>query len=301
MSNFNYFHGGEAEQFSFFRIPRALIKNERFHSLSTEAKLLYGLMLDRMGLSLQSGWLDEDNRVFIFYTVHEVEETLSCGHNKAVRLLAELEQFGLIERVKQGQGKPAKIYVKNFTEEDAPEQAEGEKADLKTSEKSTCSLPVSKLQDFPKGECIYTDKNYTDFSHTNPSIYPPTPSAGQMGIDRCDQREEIKRQIDYDILRQEYPHDDVESMLDLLVDVMTNTASSIRIGKQFFPIETVKQRFSQLNRERIAYVIESIRRTTTKIKNIRAYFLAALYHASVTIGPHYSVPSGMAMAKCVSR
>lgn len=91
-------------------------------------------MLDRMGLSLQSGWLDEDNRVFIFYTVHEVEKTLSCGHNKAVRL----QQFGLIERVKQGQGKPAKIYVKNFTEEDTPEQTEDEKANLKTLKCTLC-------------------------------------------------------------------------------------------------------------------------------------------------------------------
>ena len=170
MSKFNYFHGGEAEQFSFFRIPRTLIKDERFHDLSTEAKLLYGLMLDRMGLSLRNGWLDEENRVFIFYTLQEVQETLGCGHNKATRLLTELEQYGLIERVRQGQGKPAKIYVKNFADEASPEQAEDEKADLKTSEKSTCRLPVSKPLDCPKGAGIYTDKNYTDYSYINLSI-----------------------------------------------------------------------------------------------------------------------------------
>ena len=160
MSKFNYFHGGEAEQFSFFRIPRTLIKDERFHGLSTEAKLLYGLMLDRMGLSVRNGWLDGENRVFIFYTLQEVQEALRCGHNKATRLLNELEQYGLIERVKQGQGKPAKIYVKNFAEE-VSGQAEDEKADLKTSEKSTCRLPVSKPLDCPKGAGIYTNKNYT--------------------------------------------------------------------------------------------------------------------------------------------
>ena len=116
MSNFKYFCGGEAEQFSFFRIPRALIHDKCFQDLATEAKLLYALMLDRMGLSLQSGWLDENNRVFIFYTLQEAQETLSCGHNKATRLFNELEQFSLIERVKQGQGKSAKIYVKNFAD-----------------------------------------------------------------------------------------------------------------------------------------------------------------------------------------
>ena len=196
MPKFKYFHGDEAEQFSFFRIPRALIKDERFHGLSTEAKLLYGLMLDRMGLSLRSGWLDEDDRVFIFYTLQEVQETLRCGHNKATRLFNELEQYGLIERVRQGQGKPAKIYVKNFAEEESLEQAEAENADLKTSEKSTCRPPVSKSLDGPKGAGIYTDKNYNDYSYTDQSIYPPTPGTGQPEIDRSDQREEIKRRID---------------------------------------------------------------------------------------------------------
>ena len=107
-------------------------------------------------------------------------------------------------------------------------------------------------------------------------------------MDRCDQREKIKKQIDYDILRQEYPYDDVDSMLELLVDVMTNTASTIRIGGQIFPMETVRHRFSQLDKEHIAYVIDSLRQTTTKINNIRAYLLTALYNAPVTIGPYYS-------------
>ena len=179
MSNFNYYCGGEAKQFSFFRVPRALIHDKRFQDLSTEAKLLYALMLDRMGLSLQSGWLDENNRVFIYYTVREVEETLSCGHNKATRLFNELERFGLIERVKQGQGKPAKIYVKNF----ADEADKDEKADLKTSEKTTSCPPVSKPLDCPKGAGIYTEKNQTEFSYINQSINPlypqPQPTSGR--------------------------------------------------------------------------------------------------------------------------
>ena len=109
-----------------------------------------------------------------------------------------------------------------------------------------------------------------------------------MGIDRCDQRERIKRRIDFDILRQEYPHDDVESLLELILDVMTSTASTIRIGSQIFSIDTVKERFLQLEKEHIAYVIDSIKQTKTKINNIRAYFLTALFNAPVTIGPYYS-------------
>ena len=175
MSNHNCFYGSETGQFGFFRIPRALMKDARFHGLSTDAKLLYGLMLDRMGLSLQSGWLDEKNRVFIYFTLDEIQDTLVCGHNKAVRLLAELEKYALIERVKQGQGKPAKIYVKNFvsaddTGETPPENPESPK--VKTFENPTSALPLLKPLDCPKGECIYTDKNYTEFSYINLSINP---------------------------------------------------------------------------------------------------------------------------------
>ena len=109
-----------------------------------------------------------------------------------------------------------------------------------------------------------------------------------MEMDRYDKREEIKCQIDYDILRKQYPYDDVESMLELLVDVMTSTASTIRIGGQITSTATVKERFSQLDKEHIAYVIDSLKQTTSKINNIRAYLLTALYNAPVTIGPYYS-------------
>ena len=178
-TNLNYIYYGETKDFSFFRIPRALVKDERFRDLSTDSKLLYGLMLDRMGLSLQNGWQDTEGRTFIYFTLEEIQGTLSCGHNKAVRLLAELEQYALIERVKQGQGKPAKIYVKKIPTADTDsggdtenDSISSEAADLQTSGKPTCSLPVLKRPDFPKGGGNYTDKNYTEFSYINPSINP---------------------------------------------------------------------------------------------------------------------------------
>lgn len=112
-----YFYGHEAEQYSFYRIPKQLISDSRFRNVSTDAKLLYGLMLDRMGLSMKNGWLDEQGRVYIFFVLDEIQDLLQCGHEKAVKLLAELDSekgIGLIERIKQGQGKPTIIYVKQF-------------------------------------------------------------------------------------------------------------------------------------------------------------------------------------------
>lgn len=178
-TNPEYICSKESENFSFFRIPRALVKDGRFRDLSTDSKLLYGLMLERMGLSLQNGWQDAEGRAFIYFTLEEIQATLACGHNKAVRLLAGLEQYALIERVKQGQGKPAKIYVKKISTADTDsggntenDSISSEAADLQTSEKPTCSPPVLKRPDFPKGDGNYTDKNYTEFSYINLSINP---------------------------------------------------------------------------------------------------------------------------------
>ena len=299
--SFEYFYGGQSEFFSFYRIPRQLVTGAEFRHLSTEAKLLYGMMLDRMGLSARNGWFDDFDRVYIYYTIDEIMEDLCCGHNKAVRLLAELDTkgVGLIERKRQGQGKPTRIYVKRFTTREVPpKQEKGLETALPLpevvfSDLQKSAFPTSRSRDFRRAEVEKTDPsnnniNQTDSSHTDPSIYPPCPGAAQMEIDRCETREEIKCQIDYDLLRQEYPHDDVESMMELLVDVLCSTASTIRIGGQIFPIETVKKRYRQLDREHISYVIDSLRQTTTKISNIRAYLLTALYNAPVTIGPYYS-------------
>lgn len=112
-----YFYGCEAEQFAFYRIPKLLMSDERFRGVSTDAKLLYGLMLDRMGLSIENGWLDEKGDVYIYYTVEETMKVLNCKSEKATKVLAELDGkhgIGLIERVRQGQGKPTRIYLKNF-------------------------------------------------------------------------------------------------------------------------------------------------------------------------------------------
>lgn len=115
--NFPYYYGCEGEQYAFYRVPKLLISDDRFRYVSTDAKLLYGLMLDRMSLSVKNGWLDSDNRVYIFFPVEEVMELMNCKSEKATRLLAELDGkkgIGLIERVRQGQGKPSRVYVKNF-------------------------------------------------------------------------------------------------------------------------------------------------------------------------------------------
>ncbi|MED9978305.1 MAG: replication initiator protein A [Faecalibacterium sp.] len=112
---YEYFYGAQAEQFSFYRIPKALFTEPNFRELSTDAKVLYGILLDRMSLSLKNQWLDAQNKVYIIFTVDEIMDALNCANQKATRLMVELEkQAGLIERKRQGLGRPNLIYVKNF-------------------------------------------------------------------------------------------------------------------------------------------------------------------------------------------
>lgn len=87
----DYFYGAQADQFAFYRIPKALFTDERFKSISAEAKILYGILLDRMSLSRKNGWLDEQGRVFIIFTLEEVMEAIGCADQKATKLLNELD------------------------------------------------------------------------------------------------------------------------------------------------------------------------------------------------------------------
>ena len=169
----NYYYGNEADQYSFYRVPKTLLTDARYKSVSLEAKVLYGLLLDRMSLSVKNGWMDHDGRVYIYFTQEDAMQTMDCGHNKAVKLFGDLERSGLIERKKQGQGKPTRIYVKNFIlpppsdqpEPPEPEQLPGEvqtsdngkseplsarEKEVLTSEKGKSALPKNGSLDFPK-------------------------------------------------------------------------------------------------------------------------------------------------------
>ena len=157
---FDYFYGSQSESFSYYRIPRLLITDPAFRGLSSDAKLLYGLLLDRMGLSARNGWYDDQNRVFIYYTLEEIGMDLDCGHDKATKLLRELDTetgIGLIERVKQGLGKPTRIYVKAFSSTRETRTPGCGDAARKTAEKPQSGLRESRNLDCEK-VAIWTAK-----------------------------------------------------------------------------------------------------------------------------------------------
>ena len=189
----DYYYGDESNQFSFFRIPRQLITGERFKHISTDAKLLYGLLLDRMGLSEQNGWYDENGRVYIYYTLREIQRNLNCGQDKAIKLLAELDHgCDLIDRVRQGQGRPTKIYVKKCSSRKVPSTPQENRSqdfgnsDAQTSENQTSRLPIFGSLDLGKTESNYTEENQTELIYTDPSINPSKSDASEDRIDGCE-------------------------------------------------------------------------------------------------------------------
>jgi len=327
----DYFYGKEAEQYSFYRIPKVLLTDQRYKSVSMEAKALYGLMLDRMGLSVRNGWLDEENRVYIYFTLEDALEILGCGKDKAVRLFKELDKssgVGLIERRKQGQGKPARIYVKNFIpptaleespslpapEEPEPQTSEKPKsglpgdAEVLTSEIPKSALPESRSQDFGKSAANKTDKNNTELSDTESSIYPPTPAPPPVrrrrGVrDRMGQmdayRALIHENISYGELLQAHPFDAdlIDGYVELMVEVCCTQRETVRVNQEDLPAAVVRSRFLKLDQEHILYVMEAMQRNTTQIGNIRAYTLSALYNAPVTIGHYYTAQVSHDMAE----
>ncbi len=308
---FDYYYGDESEQFSFYRIPRQLITGDAFKRLSTDAKLLYGLLLDRMGLSAKNGWYDKLGRVYIYYTLEEIQEDLNCGHDKATKLLVELDSgkqgFGLIERIKQGQGRPTKIYVKRFTTravpppppEPAPEPPprprlfsglDCGKPAAKTAEKPQSRVRGNRSQDCDFSAGNYIDLNQTDSSYLDPSIYPPYPRGQPSGpgwMDRLSQREEVKTNIEYEALCVRHNQDDVDELVELITETLYSTRTTIRINGEDIPSEQVKARFLTLNHEHVNYIFESLARNTTDIRNIRAYLLTALYNAPFTMNSYY--------------
>jgi len=285
---YDYFYGAQADQFSFIRIPTVLFSQEQFKSISPEAKVLYGILLKRMDLSAKNGWFDDQGRVYIICTLEEIMETLNCGNQKAVKLMDELEgKIGLIERKRQGLGKPNLIYVKNFicpvdkVDNSAPSHF------LKCENHTSGDVKIT-LQEVRKSHRSNTDNNDTDNRYTENPIYPGRDADGMA--ERRSYENYFREAIEFDFLLQQYPYDreTLQEILDLLVDTVCTRREYIRVASDDKPREVVKSRFMKLDSGHIQYVMECLKENTTDVRNIKQYLLAALYNAPGTISSYYS-------------
>ena len=280
---YDYFYGQQSEQFSFYRIPKILFSQNKFWNVSTDAKLLYGILLDRMNLSARNGWLDEAGRVYIIFTIEEIKESLGCAEKKAVKLLDELEKKAeLIERKRQGLGKPNLIYVKNFISGSVERQFLNCQNDNSATFQNT-------IQDLSKAQGNNTDIKNTDLSDTN-SIFPSGNCGKENGNEEYQQYYQyFYEQLGMEYLQKDYPYDvdRLENILELVVETVCSKRQIIRIGGDDRPVEVVKSRFMKLDSEHIRYVLDCFKENATKIRNIRQYMLASLYNAPTTIGSYF--------------
>lgn len=279
----DYLYDVDEVQYSFIRVPKLLLQHEAYQRISSEAKLLYSLLLDRVGLSHKNGWKDKENRIYIIYPIAEVMEEMNCGKNKAVQLLDELEQKGLVERKRQGLGKPNLIYVKSFFR---MVDNFGERNFLKF-ENQTSGVSKIKPQEVSESNPTNTNNKKTDVNHTDLSFLPGRESKRSDAYAQYEDyfREELEIPILIQGNRTE--KETLEGILDLLAETCSSKRKTIRIAGDDKPLEIVKSRLMKLNSLHIEYVLDCLKENTTYVRDMKQYLLTTLFNAPVTIDPYY--------------
>lgn len=280
----DYLYDVDEAQYSFVRVPKLLLQHEAYQRISSEAKLLYSLLLDRVGLSHKNGWRDKQNRIYIIYPIAEVMEEMNCGKNKAVQLLDELEQkAGLIERKRQGLGKPNLIYVKSFFR---TVDNFGERHFLKFENQTSGGLNI-KPQEVSESNPTNTDNKKTDMNQTDLSFLPGRESKRNDAYAQYEAyfREELEIPILIQGNRSE--KETLEGILDLLAETCSSKRKTIRIAGDDKPIEIVKNRLMKLNSLHIQYVLDCLKENTTYVRDMKQYLLTTLFNAPVTIDSYY--------------
>ncbi len=274
----DYFYGQSGELFAYFRIPKALFQDSRFRQLSTDARTLYGILLDRMSLSVKNEWFDKKGRVFIIFTIEDVKRALCCADNKATKLLRELEKFGLIERKRRGLGKPSLVYVKNFS-------AESSKSIFQNRDFHDSGGFKSASQDPSKSRCNKTKENDTEMSETDPFYSEESDEMSK----RTQLEEFFSQSLEVDLLLRLCPDDEdtIYQIVDLLVDTCSTKRKMLRIAGDDKPTEVVRSRLKKLNADHIRFVLDSLAENTAPVRNMKQYLLAMLYNAPTTMNLYY--------------
>lgn len=315
---FDYFYGDESLRFSFYRIPKVMFTDEPFKSLPTDAKMLYGLLLDRTSLSLapENRWLDQYNRCYVIYTTESIMADLGCASEKAAKLLRILQEAGLVTKQKRGLGKPDIIYVHNFaavipvvrtdTEDQTPEQPaakDGESGlqnfDFRISGASKSESPDVRKSDLctfgnqtaadSENESLAvrkTNRNNTDINHTEKEQDQSYRSADAME----QYIRMIRENVEYDRALVTYSREDMElfdELCDLICDIVCVKRDTVKINHMEYPYELVKNRFLRLRYSHLEYVLYSMKVNVSRILNIRQYLLTALYNSLSTISHYY--------------
>lgn len=305
---FDYFYGKEAEQHSFYRVPKLLFTDGHFKELSTDAKVLYGLLLDRMSLSLKNSWFDAQGRAYIYFSIEEIGGLLNCGKNKAVKSLQELDAetgIGLIEKCKKGQGKATRIYVKNFiiNEAENVDNSNPEVYEINLTDERFPNEGLSIPKDKPL-EVYKSGTNNTELNNTD-NIYTESNHIKSDVVDDYDAYAKyIRDSLELDILIQREPFEKelLEGIYELVLETVLCKSDYVIIASNKYPAALVRSKFMKLNAEHVEYVMYCLKHNTTKVRNIKKYLLATLFNAPSTISGYYQAEvnhdmPGLAMAR----
>lgn len=324
--NFDFYYGAESEQYTFFRIPKLLMTDRRFKKLSSDAKILYGLMLDRMSLSAKNGWFDAENRVYIIYPIDEIMDDLCCARATVAKIIAELDckkGIGLIEKKRIGLGKPDIIFVKNFVLKEPDQPCEESCGCIKREEKEPANPCLStevqklnfkkfknytsgsskvELQEIQKLNSNKTNNNKTNNSETecmseNPSIYHESEGKEKPdnGIDGIDMHARILDNIDYEHVSdkenkmlQQWNYGLYEELCRIIREICYSPPEKkYRIEGNMLPRDDIIKKFLLLTQEHMEYVIESLAGIHTRVRNIKGYMITVLYNAVDTMSFYY--------------
>ncbi len=324
---FDYIYSDSKRKFNFIKLPSVLFTNEQFSGLTNDMKLLYALMLDRVSLSVKNGWVDSKGRVYISFPLAEIEEKLHVASQKASRLLKALEKAGLIERVRQGLGKPDRIYVKDCckdvsedrTESETPVEISQGDFNVETVENRKISVVPDDDFDVPMHEksqpepvkntvqscesaqvTQYNNQNNKTIRKKSDQI---SQSAGRMdGMEQRKTYEQlVKANIEYDWFKDVFtlspnepqrPKGTIEELDDIvaiMVDCICTRAKSIRVGGQNMDAEVVRSQLLKLNNEHIQYVFDRVYGYAGEIANIKAYMITVLYNAAITMNTAFNM------------
>lgn len=267
---------------SFYRLPKFLFSDEYKNILSTDAKLLYALLLDRSSLSLSNGWLDSEGRVFIYFTVEEAADILGFGRDKIIRHFKQLEKSGLIERRRCGINRASVIYVN--TDIELPDVANSDvaksdvvKSDVAKSKKTTSRSRKNRSPEVAKTESNNTEYNKTEINNTELN------NTYSIMKRECEIIDEVKEQIEYDYIVSVRDRAAADQILTIMTDILKGYAPFYRINNSDVPAADVRLRLQSLNEEHVIYVIDVLADIKGNVKNIRQYILNLLYNAPICL------------------
>lgn len=301
----------DVDDMRFFKFPQKLLRDPAYRDLSMSAKVLYGVLYDRAELSRKNHWNDSDGKVYIYYPIDDIAELMCLSKTTVVKCLQELEVFRLIKKIRQGLGRPSKIYVFNTSKIVTYDNETLEFQNL-ASEKQESVNP--EVQNFIPSK---TDNNNTNNNKTYPSssdgddlFYRNCQNTNfQFSVERVERNVEalpasdeemLMRNIDFawfqthDGEKRNWKDDDgvrenykisagmVREIIKIMIATLDSKKPTIRIGQEDIPIEKVRNSFMSLGRGDIEKIVRCIQNSSKQIKNIRQYTLAMLYNAGQT-------------------